>query len=121
MLHYRELGKDVFRTSAGEHTGRIRGARPLTAEASFDVAAVLQDSEAREAEIWETMVGQRRKVSRADYEALAAAAPRAERAPGTFRVAVGEDPSRVGRPAMREKRREARGRRPSHAHNATKA
>lgn len=120
MLHYRELGKDVFRRSAHQHTGRIQGAVPVTAEASFDVPAVLAESDAREAEIWATMVQERRKVSRQDYEALAAESPRAERAPGTFRVACGEEPVRAGRPPAGRKRRETRGRRPSHAPNATK-
>lgn len=120
MLHYRELGKDVFRRSAHQHTGRIPGAVPVTAEASFDVPAVLAESDAREAEIWATMVQERRKVSRRDYEALAAELPRAERAPGTFRVACGEEPVRAGRPPARRKHRETRGRRPSHSPNATK-
>ncbi|MFO0593129.1 MAG: radical SAM protein [Polyangiaceae bacterium] len=129
MLHYREAGKDVFRTSAHAGGGRVPGARPVIAEAAFDVLSVIETAVENEAAIWDTMVQERRKVSRADYEALARALPRAERAPGTYRVLTGEDPERIASPNAHRtpskqgapRRKEARGRRPSHAHNSTKA
>lgn len=121
MLHYKKLGKDVFRQAAQSYTGRIPNAKPLTAEAPFDVPGLIAESEAREAALWSKMVEEQRRVSRADYEALAARLPRAERSPGLYRVAPGEDPVRAGRAQPALKRREARGRRPSHAHNAPKA
>lgn len=128
MLHYRELGKDVFRRSVRTEKGHVPGARPVTAEATFDVADILSSAEEREAAIWDILVRERRKVSRADYEALARKQPKAVRTPGVFRVIAGEEPERetrkhpahLGRPKQ-GRRAPAKGRRPSHAHNSTKA
>ncbi|HZU83798.1 MAG TPA: radical SAM protein, partial [Polyangiaceae bacterium] len=122
LLWYARHGKDAFRRPELAAEGRVPGARPRVLAARFDVVRVAEESAAREAELWERMVRVERRVSRATYEARAAALPRAEPSPGSFRIAPGQvNPGDAGRPAgAAAARRSAAGRRPSHAVNATK-
>ncbi|HEY1960313.1 MAG TPA: radical SAM protein [Polyangiaceae bacterium] len=108
MLYYTRFGKDVFRTIEPPR-GVIPGARARTLDAKFDVARVAAESAEHEAQIWELMTRELRRVSRALYAELAAEAPIAR--PRRTRVTIesGKDV------------RVARGRRPSNAHNAMKA
>jgi hypothetical protein len=78
----------------------------------FDVRQADEQSAAHEAEIWQELVQNRRKVTRPDYEALAARATPLQPAPGSWRCALGEAPEHVPGPAQ--------GRRQSHAPNAAK-
>jgi len=71
MLWYEKYGKDAF---VGEHLARKRPARKpsvLPARPRFNLARVEAQSAANEAEIWQTMVVERRRVGRLDYQMLA--------------------------------------------------
>jgi hypothetical protein len=106
MLWYARFGKEVFRRAPPSgHTN----AEARTAEARFDVARIAHESAAREAEIWEHLVYELRRVTRPDYEALAARAPLARPSKSTWRYAPGGGLKKA-----------SAGRRPSHAANATK-
>lgn len=116
MLYYARLGKDVFRGPApvsltAPKKLKATGAR-RSQEARFDVAKVEAESAAHEAAIWQTLVYELRRVTRADYDALAKEAPRAKASPSLWTCAPGGGPVRVPDPT--------KGRRTSHAVNATK-
>ena len=72
-------------------------------------------AEEREGAIWATLVNDQRRVGRAPYEALAALEPSLRPKPVRVKFAAGEEPAPIARP----KRAKVRGRRPSHASNAT--
>ncbi len=115
ILYYDRFGTGVFRDLAerglDEH---VLGAKRIEAELRFDPRAAA-DAEARDAAIWGTLVGDQRRVGRDAYEALARREPRL--APRPIRIAfeAGEGMTPIPKP----KRAKARGRRPSHASNAT--
>ncbi|HEX8790193.1 MAG TPA: radical SAM protein [Polyangiaceae bacterium] len=109
MLWYAHHGPDVFRRLSVEPAEQPPVAAPRASRRKprFDLTRVAEQSAAREAELWDRMVNEERRVSRATYEARAAALPHAKPATGRTRT--------VPRPEAR-----AAGRRPSHAANATK-
>jgi hypothetical protein len=122
MLWYARHGKDVFRRLTTTGDARIRGARARVATARFDVARVHAESAAREAELWERMVHEERRVSRATYEERAAALAHAKPSPGAWRYQAGAEPCAAeGAKGTVKTKRPAAGRRPSHAGNATKS
>jgi hypothetical protein len=107
VYYYERFGPGVFRRLAVEgeprpRRGRAR-ARALAARFDLDAAAAALD---REAEIWTELVRVRRHVSRAAYDALAAALPPLRPRPRRWRVIAGAPPTPL------------RARRPSHAPNA---
>lgn len=94
VMYYERFGPNAFKTLADEH--------PPTSLDEAPLSPALEEARMRDAMIWSTLVNDERKVSRAAYEALAADAPRLV-------------PTRI-RPSTKK----AKGRRPSHAVNATK-
>ena len=66
--------------------------------------------------IWSELVNEQRKVSRPAYEALAAETPALRPKTVHLAFAAGEDPT-----PLAPKKAKPRGRRPSHAANATTA
>lgn len=115
MLHYERFGPGVFRT---EHAPAIPEAPARSARARFDLDRCLE-AEAREGEIWATLVQERRAVGRALYRELASAIPPLAPSPRRVRYAAFAEPVAVGR-AIR-KRTRVSGRRPSTAANATRS
>ena len=83
------------------------GARAATVAARFDLVAAA-DAEQAEARIWHHLVRERRQVSRAAYDALAAQLPSLRPKVRRYRIAAGEVPV-----AVALARRPAKGRRPS--------
>lgn len=120
MLWYRRLGKDVFRRVGPVPAPVIPGARAQVAPARFDVARVAEVSAEREAEIWTALVHEARRVGRGPYHAAADALPHAQPSPGRWRYVAGHEPERASRGLLGRAPRGTRGRRPSHAVNATK-
>ena len=124
LLWYAHHGKDVFRRVRLSAESRIPGARRRAAVARFDVADVGERSGASEAALWEQMVQGERRVSRAIYEARAAALPHAMPSPGRWSYSAAAVPAPLdrdrSRPPAKARQRPA-GRRPSHAANATKS
>lgn len=121
LLWYERFGPEVFKDLAGGPRPVVPGARVTTARARFDVAAVARDSAAREAEIWRTIVHERRSVSRSIYRELADEAPAAEPRPGRWRYLAGSLVECADRAARGgQGRRASGGRRSSHAVNASK-
>lgn len=122
LLWYARFGNGAFREHVRPHVASALAgvARPgagaqrrtFVAEARFDLDAVDEQSAAHEAEIWQTLVYERRRVTRADYDALAALSAPAEPAPARWSWAPGAAPTRL--------RKTRPGRRPSHAVNSTK-
>lgn len=112
VLYYDRFGPSVFRDLAEkEPPSTIFGRRRWTADLRFDPLAASAAGE-HEGAIWGELVEEERRVSRADYEARANAAPRLRPSPATLSFVAGEEPQRVrARPV---------GRRPSHAANATR-
>ncbi len=117
LLHYARFGAGVFRDRARgaggvrhEHGG-VLGARTFEASVRFDLARIAA-AEARDAEIWGAMVTEDRAVSRDAYAARARKAKALAPAPSRYRFAPESAPA----PSARL----AKGRRPSHAHNATR-
>ncbi|MSP60382.1 MAG: B12-binding domain-containing radical SAM protein [Myxococcales bacterium] len=114
VFYYARFGSGVLRelAQAGRDPGGVIGARPGTATARFDLAAV-DGARDREMAIWHQLVRVRRHVSRAAWRELAGALPSLA-ALGTkaraYRFVAGEPPVAVRRPA--------RGRRPSGAPNS---
>jgi hypothetical protein len=98
LLWYERFGPTVFKDLAGVDQAPEL-APPRTVKARYDVVAVGEAAAEREAEIWHELVRVRRKVSRADWQALAAAAPAAlpSPSPTSVKVAPGRDPHRAGR------------------------
>ena len=95
LLHYERSGPGAFRDAARLPRAPLGAER--TAAARFDVAAVATESAEDEARIWQTLVYQRRSVSRASYRELAAAVPPARPASGRIRYAVEQPPRSTGR------------------------
>jgi radical SAM family protein len=114
LLWYERFGSEIFRRLAERPQPRLAGARPRTAPARFDVARIAEEAAEREAEIWHTLVRERRRVSRALYRELAEALPAAQPRPRRWRFAAGRPPE----PA--EGGRNRSGRRSSHAVNAAR-
>jgi hypothetical protein len=112
LLHYLRFGKSAFRDRREPVSTPLAPPQPIVAEARFDVQAIEEQSSAHEAGIWQTLVYDLRRVTRADYQRLAAQSARARPAPALWRWAPGEEPVRV--------QATPRGRRPSHAVNSTK-
>lgn len=113
MLSYARFGKGAFRDVQPELLAAPgKPPRPVLVHARYDVAALEEQAQAFEAGIWQELVQHRRKVTRADYDALAAEAPLVRPAPSTWRCVPGEAPERVPGPAQ--------GRRQSHAPNSAK-
>ncbi len=113
LLHYARFGSGVFRSRAGmrDH-GDVLGAEAFEATVKFDLG-LCAEAELTDASIWGELVNVERAVSRAAYEALAEEAGRAcAPAAAVQRCDAGSDPVRARKPA--------RGRRPSHAHNAAR-
>jgi anaerobic magnesium-protoporphyrin IX monomethyl ester cyclase len=119
VLYYDRRGASVFRDLAKRGLReQILGAKtqPFEAELRFDLRLAAR-AEEREGAIWSTLVNEQRRVGRVPYEELAAQAPSLR--PKTVRVAfaAGEEPVAIARP----KSKKPRGRRPSHASNATRS
>lgn len=109
ILYYAHLGKGAFRELAALPDPKgPPGAAPRMGLARFDLDEAAE-ALAQEGELWHHLVRERRKVSRALYEELAATLPRLKpRAqPLRYVYAAGMDP-----------RRRTAGRRPSHAPNS---
>jgi anaerobic magnesium-protoporphyrin IX monomethyl ester cyclase len=114
VLYYERFGAGVFKELAkrGLADDLLADAH-LEAELRFDPAACASAAQ-REAGVWGTLVHDERRVGRAAYEAHASALPALSAKPARYVFASGEPPKRLTRP------RPARGRRPSHAVNATR-
>jgi anaerobic magnesium-protoporphyrin IX monomethyl ester cyclase len=103
LLLYDRHGPGVLRAWAGHDDGQIPGARTLERTARFDLATSA-DSEARDADLWYTLVVERRRISRAAYDELAAAVPTQPLRSARYRVDVdGYQP--VSRPRPRRAHR----------------
>jgi hypothetical protein len=112
LLNYLRFGKGAFRDRPPSSGLAPARSTAVTARARFDIDEVEEQSAANEADIWHQLVYDRRRVTRADYDALAARLPPARPAPATWRWAAGVPPTRV--------QHTPRGRRPSHAVNSAK-
>lgn len=112
LLYYQRFGRQVLREQAGGVAGGVLGARRLEHEARFDPADAA-NAQTAEADIWGTLVYQRRRVSRADYAALAATLPVLKPRQGRYRLDAGSAPVLL-EAASRHPRR---GRRPSNRLN----
>ena len=135
MLWYAHHGKDAFRRAslAPRHEG-VPAATARTASARYDVRAIALASAANEAVIWDDLVNVQRRVTRAAYEEAAREVPHAQPEPRarTWSYRAGEEPAPVTRDQDRSGASaetpgadgprvvRAKGRRPSHAANATK-
>ncbi len=124
VLYYDRRGASVFRDLAKRGLREeILGAKkkPLEGELRFDLR-VASRAEEREGAIWSTLVNEQRRVGRVPYDELAARAPsQRPRAAGPVRIAfaAGEAPVALAR-ATAKPTAKTRGRRPSHASNATR-
>jgi anaerobic magnesium-protoporphyrin IX monomethyl ester cyclase len=107
VFYYERYGKGVMRALAQRVRGGVIGARTVTVAARFDLTAVAR-AEAAEARIWYQLVRERRQVSRADYQRLAAETPLVRPRARRYRIVAGAPPVAIATP-----RRPARGRRPS--------
>lgn len=119
ILYYDRRGPGVFRELAERGLREeILGAKSGAFEADlrFDPRAAERAAE-REGAIWATLVNDQRRVGRAPYEELASRAPSLRSKPVRIAFAAGEDPTPVARPRTAK----PRGRRPSHASNATRS
>ncbi len=114
VLYYDRFGPGVFRDLAerGLREEIIGAKKGFERDLRFDPRDCGR-AEEREGAIWATLVNDQRRVGRLPYEALAAAAPSLRPKPIRIAFAVGEEPTPIARP------KRARGRRPSHASNAT--
>ena len=123
MLWYERFGPQVFKELAGGPAPEVPGAKSRTAPARYDVAALARAAAAHEASIWQTLVREERRVSRARYRELADGAQVAvvaERAT-RWRYQAGWPVQPAGSGSGGGGRRGGRsGRRPSHAVNASK-
>jgi hypothetical protein len=95
ILWYDRFGPDAFRRmrncrTAAEAPERVAAAR-------FDVAAIAEQAREAEQHIWNTLVRERREVSRAAYKALADALPPARPSARRWRYAMGQVPVPQGR------------------------
>ncbi|HET6150137.1 MAG TPA: radical SAM protein [Polyangia bacterium] len=107
VFYYQRYGKGVLRALARRARGGVIGARAVTVAARFDLLAAARAEQA-EARIWHQLVRERRQVSRAAYQALAAALPSLRPRARRYQIAAGEVPV-----AVSAARRPAKGRRPS--------
>jgi len=117
ILYYDRRGPSVFRDLAARGLREeILGAKTgsFAADLRFDPRAASR-AEEREGAIWSALVNDQRRVGRLPYEALAAEAPSLRPKPLRIAFAAGEEPM----PIAPLKSAKARGRRPSHASNAT--
>ena len=89
--------------------------KALEAELRFDPRLAAR-AEERDGAIWSTLVNDQRRVGRGPYEELAARAPSLKPKPVRLAFTAGEEPVALVRP----KAAKPRGRRPSHASNATR-
>jgi hypothetical protein len=121
LLWYARHGKDVFHTLPGESDVNVIRARARLAPARFDVARVAEESAEREAALWDKMVREERRVSRAVYAERTAELSHAKPSRGRWRYVAGKAPEGEQAGTASKGTRAATGRRPSHAHNATKA
>jgi anaerobic magnesium-protoporphyrin IX monomethyl ester cyclase len=112
LLWYAHHGKDIFRRLARSEDPRRPAGPPVIVTTRFDLLSVEEASNENEAAIWHELVQVRRKVTRADYVALAAGLEPIAPAPSAFRCSVGGVPERIPGPAQ--------GRRQSHASNSAK-
>jgi anaerobic magnesium-protoporphyrin IX monomethyl ester cyclase len=112
VLYYERYGQEAFRALAPTKASKVIGARPQRALARFDVdqAAAAEDEEQS---IWQKLVFEDRRISRAAHAELAARSPRLAPlpAPRAYRYAAGRDPAPE----------KVTGRRPSTAPNGAKA
>ncbi len=111
LLHYARFGAGAFRDEARKATSRVLGARSFDADTAFDLARVAS-AEGREAAVWQTLVYERRHVSREAYAELSSKLPATKAASARYRFAPEVAPV--------PRRRPARGRRPSHAHSSAR-
>jgi anaerobic magnesium-protoporphyrin IX monomethyl ester cyclase len=122
MLFYERFGPQVFKELAGGPAPEVPGAKARTAPARFDVAEVARAAAVHEASIWQRLVREERKVSRARYRELAAeasaATPSEKKTRWRFRSGWPVQPANGGGGGGR--RSGGSGRRPSHAVNASK-
>jgi anaerobic magnesium-protoporphyrin IX monomethyl ester cyclase len=102
VFYYLRHGKDAFKHLARLVRGGVLGARRESLPARFSVEAAA-GARARDAEIWQELAYQRRHVSRAAYDELAAGQPVLKPRPGHYLTMAGTAPA------------PAKGRRPSHA------
>lgn len=103
LLAYARRGAGAFR---GKRTAAIEVAPATrTDRAQFDVDAVIEVSSLNEARIWEMMTIERRRVSRASWQKLAAELEAVAPAPGRWQTGRGMEPARVGRLRLRARRR----------------
>jgi anaerobic magnesium-protoporphyrin IX monomethyl ester cyclase len=119
VLYYDRRGASVFRDLAKRGLREeIFGAKkkPFEADLRFDPRAASR-AEEREGAIWATLVNDQRRVGRAPYEELAVQAPSLRPKPVRIAFAAGAEPVAIARP----KSAKPRGRRPSHASNATRS
>jgi hypothetical protein len=95
ILYYDRFGRDVFRKLAAEGIPRdgagILGKRALSADAAFSLDS-LDEAEEREQQIWQQLIYEKRKVSRALYEELCADAPVVHSDPQRYRYVAGQTP-----------------------------
>jgi radical SAM family protein len=112
LMHYLRFGKAAFRDQARVASVPSPASNAYSSKARFDLERVEEQSSAHEAEIWQALVYERRRVTRRDYDELAGQSPPAQPAPATWRWAAGMPPVRARPPT--------RGRRPSHAVNSAK-
>ena len=118
ILYYERCGPSVFRDLAARGLREeILGTqkKAFQADLRFDPRACAR-AEEREGAIWATLVNEQRRVGRAPYDELAAAAPSLRPKPVRIAFRAGEEPT----PVAGVKGGKARGRRPSHASNATR-
>jgi anaerobic magnesium-protoporphyrin IX monomethyl ester cyclase len=107
ILYYDRFAPGISKDLAARHGRRASlAAARFTASLRFDPEILLRAA-ARDATVWATLVNDERRVSREAYEAHAARQPSARPRPCTLVFQSGAPPAR------------AKGRRPSHAANAT--
>ncbi|MDB4994126.1 MAG: yliB [Myxococcaceae bacterium] len=116
VLYYDRFGPSVFRDLAERGLSEeILGNKRMVFDLRFDLDQA-DRAAARDGAIWSTLVYDQRRVGRAHYEALAARAPSLRPHPVRVAFVAGEEPERI-----EGTRRKVRGRRPSHAPNATRS
>jgi hypothetical protein len=119
ILYYDRRGASVFRDLAERGLREeILGLqkKPFQADLRFDPSACAR-AEQREGAIWSTLVNDQRRIGREPYDELAAQAPSLRPKPVRIAFRAGEEPM----PVTSAKPAKTRGRRPSHASNATRS
>jgi len=99
LLHYDRFGPGVFRDLAANDppiVGRVLGAATLTRTLRFDPRDANQ-ARARDAAIWDTLVRERRAVSRTLYESAIATLPTSAQRPIAYTFEPGQAPTPTGR------------------------